>query len=323
MHRRDGFQFQFLQLLSSATAAVLLLAGCSKPYRPDPDLVATVGSREIRAAEFEAAMRTRAVGDDPAQKATLLEELMDHAALVEAAKAAGLDTDPELRRSWENLLVSKLRETRLEPRQTNAQPTAEQVGTHYQSNSVRFTEPALRRGAVLFVEVPGKATPERRALQRKRLEEARAKALAQPPADPSVRGFGALAVEYSEDQSTRYRGGDTGWIQAGHADARFDPQVAATLFALPQPGALSEILDTPRGFYLVKLLEGREARTKPLEAVEPMIRHQLLIANQGRLEAEWKREARTAVKTEIFPDALARVRGPVKSEPPAEPPPLP
>jgi hypothetical protein len=323
MTSRRGFRF-FAALLVGLDAVLLGTAGCSKARQADPELVATAGSQEIRSAEFEAAMRRRSVGNEPAAKSALLEELLDHAALVETARAAGLDRDPELQRSWENLLVAKLREVRLEPRQTNAQPTAEQVRSHDQSNQVRFTEPAMRRGAVLFAEVPSKAEAARRAQVRARLEEARTKALAQDSKDPSLRGFGPLAVEYSEDQATRYRGGDFGWIQAGRGDVRYDRLVVDSLFALPpQSGALSEVLETPRGFYLVKLLENREARVKPLESVEAALRHQLLIANQARLEAEWKAEARAAVKTEVFPEVLARIRVPDAPTSPVVPPSLP
>lgn len=302
--------------------AMLLAGGCSRQSKPpaDPDLVATVGARKIRTAEVQAWMQRRAVSNDPAHKAALLEEVIDHAALVERAKAAGLDQDPELRRAWENLLVSKLREAQLESRLTNAVPTPEQVRQHYQSNLVRFTEPALRRGAILFVELPAKSSPERQAQLKERLVEARRQALANTTKVTAGLGFGALAVEFSEDQSTRYRGGDIGWMQAGRADARYDRLVTETLFALPQAGAVSEVLETPRGFYLVKYDESRAERVKPLAAVQAAIEHQLLVENRKRLESEWKQSVRAACVIEVFPEVLTRIQGALESASPARPP---
>lgn len=287
---------------------LLALAGCSRPQPPDPDVIARVGDREIRVAEFQSWMQRRATGNTPQEKAALLEEMMDHVALVQRAQAAGLERDPELRRAWENLLVNRLRELQYEPQLTNAAPSDAEIQAHYQTNLAKFTEPALRHGAILFLSYPAKATDDIRARLRQRITEARTRATQQSGANgPATRGFGPLSIDYSEDQATRYRGGDIGWLPAGKSDARFDPQVVSTLFALPQPGDISEVLETTRGCYLVKLLENRPEQTKPMDAVQASIRHQLQVQNQQRLEADWKKAARSATPSQVFPGALARV----------------
>jgi parvulin-like peptidyl-prolyl isomerase len=297
-----------------AALAVLILAGCSRQPKPDPDLVAKIGSREIRVAEFQAWMRRRAVANDPAQKAALLEEMFDHYALVQKAHAAGLDQDPELRRAWENMLVAKLREREFEPQLTNTAPSSAQIESYYQSHLSAFTEPALRRGAVLFLELPAHATEERKTQLKQRLAEARDKVLSQPASEPAARGFGALAIEYSDDQSTRYRGGDIGWIQAGRGDARFDKLVLDTLFALPQTGSVSEVLETPRGYYLLKLLELRPQQVRTLDAARSVIEHKLLLESRQRLESEWRKTARAGRKIEVFEGVLSRVQLPAAPE---------
>lgn len=299
--------FRILAGLSAAVFVFIQLPGCSKGTPVEADLVARVGKREIRLPEFEAAMKLRAVGNDSAQKSALLEELLDHAALVEAAKAAGLDKTPEMQRAWENLLVMKLRETRLEPRLTNAEPSAGEIESYYASHRAQYAEPAMRRGAVLFAEITAKMPAESKARLRQRLVEAREKA-GSVEKNEVLRGFGALAVEYSDDQSTRYRGGDIGWIQAGKGDSRFDPRVLEALFALSRPGEIGEVLETPRGFYLLKLTEIRSERVKTLDSARPAIRHQLLLEGQKRINADWKQAARAAVPTEIFPQVLERIR---------------
>jgi peptidyl-prolyl cis-trans isomerase C len=312
---------------ASATSVVLLLlglvVGCSPPRPPDPDLVAKIGSREIRTSEFQAWMQRRSMGTTPEEKVVLLNELLDRLALVERAKAMGLDRDPELMRAWDNLLVSKLRELQLEPQLTNALPSEDQIRSHYESNRAAFTEPSMRHGAVLSVESPKKMPSEGRTNARQRLLEARTKALAQATNEPSARGFGRLAVEYSEDQVTRYRGGDFGWVRADRLDSRFDRTVVDTLFALSQPGAVSDVIETERGCYLVKLLEIRPERVKPLETVETAIRHQLLLQNQQRLEAQWKQTARAALPTEIHTNVLTLISVPLESKTSTNPPALP
>lgn len=302
---------------------VVLFSGCSRTVRPDSDVVAKIGSREIRKSEFEAWLQRRASGNDPKEKTALLNEMLDHLALVEHAKGLGLDRDPDLLRSWDNMLVAKLREVQLEPQLTNIQPTEAQIRSHYESNQAGFTEPAIRRGAILFTELPAKVSPDERSRLHQRLVEARARAVAPSTNGPAVRGFGPLAVEYSEDQATRYRGGDFGWVRAGRGDARFDREVIDQLFALSQPGDISDILETKRGFYLVKLMESQSERVKPLAAVKEAIRYQLLQQNRSLAETRWKQAARAAVPTEIRPEVLASISVPQASSLSTNPPSLP
>ena len=305
-------------LLAGTALPLLLIAGCSRSTPPvpppDPDVVARVGPRVIRSQEVRDWMRRRAVPDEPAAKQAVLAEIIEHHALVQQALDAGLDQEPEFRRSWENQLIGRLREARLEPQWTNVMPGTAQIQAYYQSNQTRFAEPAMRQGAILFMEVSSKASEAEKTRTRQRMAEARVKALSLPTNNTAVRGFGALAVEYSEDQITRYRGGDLGWIVEGRLDARVDPLVVTNLFALPGPGTLSDVLETPRGLYLVRLLDERPTRVKPFASVQAMIQHQLLLTNRQQLEHSWKTGAVARYRVETFPEALQRIR-------PASPPP--
>lgn len=281
-----------------------LLAGCSRPVPPDPDLLAKVGSREIRSAEFKDWMKRRSASDDPAQMRALLEEVIDHHSLVQAAEKAGLDKDPELRRSWENMLVGKLRQAQLESQFSNSAPTGPQVESYYNDNLASFTQPGARRGAVLFIETPPKMSAEQKSQARRRMEQARERALELAQKDPDLRGFGSLAVEFSEDQTTKYKGGDFGWIEEGRGDSRFDSAVPKALFDLSAPGAIGEILETPRGFYLLRLAELRAARAKPLEAAKNAIERKLTLENRRKTEESWKKQIRAATPVQIYTNAL-------------------
>lgn len=302
-------------------AALLVGAsGCRKAAPPDPDIVATVGNRTIRTAEFQEWMRFHAVGDGPGRKEAALEELIGQAALVERARAVGLDKDPELLRSWESMLVVKLRERELDVRLTNAVPAESEVRAYYDGHPSEFAERGRRQGSVLFLEVPAKTSPERKATIRERLVEARTRALALPK-EAAIRGFGALAIDFSEDQPTRYRGGDFGWIEEGKKDGRFDPVVTSTLFGLEQVGDISEVLEGKNGFYLVRLTDLRPGRQKPFESVAATIRHRMQFEGRKQLETAWKKEARDAVRVEIRPEVVARIPAPQRTGPRDDAPP--
>lgn len=259
-------------------------------------------------------------------KESLFEEFLDHVAFVEQCKALGLEKDPIVRKSYENLLISRLRAIQLEPRLTNSMPSRAQIEEYYQTNLVAFTEPAKRHGALLFLEVPGKSSAERRAQIRARIEEGRTKAMELVRQNSNTRGFGAIAIEYSEDQPTRYRGGDIGWIEEGkRGHASYDSAAIEALFSLQKPGEFSQVLESPKGLYVVRLLELREKQSKPLATVEAIIQHKLLMANRERLEAEWKTAARTALPRQVHSDAKSRLPEIAKplADPTQEPPSLP
>jgi peptidyl-prolyl cis-trans isomerase D len=112
-------------------------------------------------------------------------------------------------------------------------------------------------------------TVEKQAELRRRAETV----LGEARATADEAAFARIVARHSEDQATRYRGGDLGWLVQGSASA--DPAVVEALFALQQPGQFAPLVQGARGFYVAKLLEKREAGRKPLAEVKEAIRYQL------------------------------------------------
>lgn len=94
--------------------------------------------------------------------------------------------------------------------------------------------------------------------------------------------FSTLAREHSEDRITSGRGGDLGWMT--RKDLR--PELSAVAFTL-KPGEISEVIDTPIGFYLVKLEETKAAHVRPLAEVRDEIEKVLQQQERDRLHREW------------------------------------
>jgi peptidyl-prolyl cis-trans isomerase SurA len=145
----------------------------------------------------------------------------------------------------------------------------DELRKHFEENRAQFGE---RPATISFTQVVilPKASDSARAAARAELEEA-LKELA------AGADFATVARKYSDDPSTRERGGDLGWFRTGTMVREFD-QMA---FAL-QPGMISPIVETAFGFHLIKVEKVRGA--------ERQARHILIVpeitgADADRLRA--------------------------------------
>jgi peptidyl-prolyl cis-trans isomerase D len=78
--------------------------------------------------------------------------------------------------------------------------------------------------------------------------------------------FEDLAKKYSEDDATKPKGGDLGWIVEGQTV----PEFQQTAFNLPK-GSISDLVKTQYGFHIIKVLDRETAHTKTLEEVRSEI----------------------------------------------------
>jgi peptidyl-prolyl cis-trans isomerase D len=78
--------------------------------------------------------------------------------------------------------------------------------------------------------------------------------------------FEDLAKKYSEDDGTKPKGGDLGWIVEGQTVPEF--QQAA--FSLPK-GSISDLVKTQYGFHIIKVLDRETAHTRTFEEVHDSI----------------------------------------------------
>lgn len=78
--------------------------------------------------------------------------------------------------------------------------------------------------------------------------------------------FEDLAKKYSEDDGSKVKGGDLGWIVEGQTVPEF--QQAA--FSLPK-GSISDLVKTQYGFHIIKVLDKQTAHTKTFEEVRDSI----------------------------------------------------
>jgi peptidyl-prolyl cis-trans isomerase SurA len=131
--------------------------------------------------------------------------------------------------------------------------------------------------AHVLVRVPENATPEQVEARMKRAQEARARA--QGGAD-----FAQVAVSYS-DAPDALAGGGMGWRPQDRL-----PELFAGALAKMQPGEVSEVLRSPAGFHVLKLVDRRGGGAGGQFAIEQThARHILVRVNEIVAESEARR----------------------------------
>jgi parvulin-like peptidyl-prolyl isomerase len=275
-------------------------------------VVAEVGSRTILAGDLtdEASRRLEHRRPVP-EKEALLAEMIKREALLQRARKAGLDRDPAYQREIESLLIRKLQAAELDPRRESVAIPDAAVKAEYETGAARFTRPAQARLAMLFLAADPKASETRRGEVRARLEEGRRKFLALSASASPVAslGFGPLAVDYSDDQVTRYRGGDLGWLEPGKHPSRVPAEVGEAAWAL-SPGKVSEVIEARNGFYLVLKADARASAVTPFESVQASLRQTLLVRKRNELEEQFHADTARLIPARVHTQALAAVQLP-------------
>ena len=130
--------------------------------------------------------------------------------------------------------------------------------------------------AHILIRLPEQASPERIAQSRQRAEKARDEARA--GAD-----FGKLAASYS-DAGDALQGGQMGWRAADRL-----PELFSVALQAMKPGDVSDILRSPGGFHLLRLLDRRGAGAGGRSVNQTLARHILIRTNELVSENEARR----------------------------------
>ncbi len=135
----------------------------------------------------------------------------------------------------------------------------EGIKAYYETHTMDFETPEKIRLRQILFAVPTDADDAARSAVRAKAEGVRAEAAG--GAD-----FAQLAGTHSADLLSKDAGGDLGWVERGKLESALEDAA----FALPA-GQVSEILESARGFHVLKVEEKQAVGTRPLEEVREQI----------------------------------------------------
>ncbi|MSO46416.1 MAG: hypothetical protein EXQ59_06595 [Acidobacteria bacterium] len=130
---------------------------------------------------------------------------------------------------------------------------------HYNDNIAQYQTPEQIRASHILLNTAGKDETAVRKQSEELLQQAKAGA-----------DFAALATKFSEDQTSKVKGGDLDYFSRG----RMVPEFETAAFAL-EPGQVSDIVKTQYGFHIIKVVDKKPGVTRPFDDVRPQIELQI------------------------------------------------
>ena len=281
----------------SVLLALTLLVSCHRDTVVDSSILARVGDEVLTVESFKQAARERLIGPDEKSRRALLDELINEMRAYQLAKQRGYDRDPDLLKQQRSLLIAKVREVEGLHNEVPL-PSEQAIRDYYDRHSSEFQIPARIHAALILVHSSKLDTADYRRQQRAKIDSAYEQAAAHNV------DFRQLALQYSEDQSTRYNAGDLGWQMPQASEP--DNPITAAIATLSAEQPLSRIIETPDGWFFVKLLEHQPAAKRPYSSTRGEIIAKLKQKTSSTAESRYFATLKT-VPTETHPDRLPQI----------------
>ncbi len=251
--------FRVISFLLQAHAPV------SRAHAAD-QVIARVGEGDIKAAQVKPYLDNLSDADreallkNPAALSQAVRTLIVQQILFKEALSAGWDKTPEVSDQLERLRQGAIAETYLQSiaKVPEGFPSDEDVRAVYEAKKSELQVPKQIRLAQIYIAAPQGAAKEVQDQAKSRIDEISKAARSGD--------FAAIAREKSEERETAARGGEAGWL----AETQIQPEILSKVAPLSK-GGVTEPVRLADGWYVVKVLDVKEAHTASLEEVKSQL----------------------------------------------------
>lgn len=183
----------------------------------------------------------------------------------------GLDKNPlvieALNKARERIYSDAMLETIDQMNQPSLQALEAWAQSSYKANAKRFEQPEQVRASHILIR---SAEPDAKDKAAAILKELRSGA-----------NFAQLAKDRSQDPGSAAKGGDLGFFPRGRMIKPFED----TAFGMAKAGDISEVVESPFGFHIIRLDDKKPAGVRPFEEVKDTLLREAQneILNQARV----------------------------------------
>ena len=163
----------------------------------------------------------------------------------------------------------------------------EEIEKYYNENPEDFGDPGSAHIAHIYIEAYDFMSKDKRNAAKKTIETIYNLLLAGA-------NFEELASQYSNDEKSRSRNGDMGWIKKGNLFPALDNSIFKT-----KKGEITTILEGPDGFHIFKVLDKKFGKVPPLSEVKGMIKQKLEETQMLKGFDQWIKEEKEKADIKI------------------------
>jgi peptidyl-prolyl cis-trans isomerase C len=279
---------------------VLFFVHTALAYASGGDIVAKVGSDVLTKADFESLVsyysveRKKDLSKDEKFRKDLLDILVKRMALAAEAREKGIDKRADVKNLisiyTNGILMTELIKAEVTDK---AKVDNADLEVYYKTHESEFKHPQLVRVRHILIKATKDMSDEDKAKAKKKAEDLLAKIR-------SGGDFEKLASEFSEDDGSKARGGDLGFLQMDSLPKPFE-KVAISL----KPGEVGGPVETSAGYHIIKMEEMKDAGVWPLENVKEQVREKVLRQIVNGKAKEYVEKVVQESKIEVHPELIA------------------
>jgi peptidyl-prolyl cis-trans isomerase C len=286
-------------------AAVGALFACSAAVAPlgaaendGNKVLAKVGTETITQADLDGRMamlppQFRARYDSPEGRRNLLEQTITYKLLAQEARRLGIDKQDEvarkIREAADSIIVQELAQQEISGK---IEISEDDIKGYYEANRASYSKPESVNTRLIFFEAKDEAGAELRKQQKSKADKVHKRLKA-------GEDFEALAKELSDDSRTKRRGGTTGFFSEGRRAKVYGEPFEQYAFSL-KPGEVSPVFAGKDGWYILSVVEKKEAYQQSLDEVRSRIERTLHQERQKSAYDSYVEGLRKQYPVEVF-----------------------
>jgi parvulin-like peptidyl-prolyl isomerase len=157
--------------------------------------------------------------------------------------------------------------------------TDEEIGEYYRAHREEYEGKEAVRFKQILLPISKEERGQTRDALRRDAEDVRKRIV-------GAESFDAIAAQYAQGPASQ-TGGDVGFIEKGQTF----PEVEAAAFGMAV-GDVSQVIESPAGFHIIKVIDKKGAGLKPLTEVRQEIRMKIEDQKMGPRFEQWMEELR-------------------------------
>jgi peptidyl-prolyl cis-trans isomerase C len=283
--------------------------------KKDSRALANIGKETISVADFEDHITrqspfVRRRFQDAEQRKKLLDDMVKREVMAQEAASKGYDKDAEVVQTMKKVMVQKLIREEFDKNFRNVEIPDAELQTYYDANKGDYHQPEMVRLSHIFIKAEAGKKPAAQKEARDLVKELQAK-------KNDYNAFREAAKKYSDAPDAATTGGDLSYLSLADLEAKVGKPAADAGFALKTVGDMTDALETPDGFHVLKLTGRRKEIDRSFDQVKNQIKNRMARDKRTQAYDEFVNGLMKKYEVKVDESLLAQVK--VADDAPPEP----